>query len=250
MNQIEHRQSFQLFLPGHLHPFQDLVHQSALGLLGQVEIQLRLGGAHMDQAMSLLKTAQGILSETLPGAERIRAYGVLAAAHLRRNEFGLARQAAQTAVQFIAQSSFMMHSSLEGYAGPAELYLTLWEASGNKLPADRKTSAKSARQACQALRKFARIFPIGQPRALLCQGRYEWLSGRPRKAHKTWQKSLAQATRLEMPYEQGLAHYEIGRHLPLDDPAQREHLKNARKIFTKLEARYDLIRTQHALIVE
>jgi len=51
-----------------------------------------------------------------------------------------------------------------------------------------------------------------------------------------------------MPYEQGLAHYEIGRHLPFDDPARQDHLSQARVVFTRLEANYDLRRAQQELL--
>ncbi len=50
-----------------------------------------------------------------------------------------------------------------------------------------------------------------------------------------------------MPYEQGLAHYEIGRHLAVDDPIRREQLTQACEIFARLEATYDLERAQAAL---
>ncbi len=138
---------------------------------------------------------------------------------------------------------------LEGYAGVAEVYLTLWETSviNSQSPAERRSLVKSARQACQALRKFARVFPIGQPRAWLWQGLYDWLAGKPDKAHRAWYKSLVVAERLAMPYEQGLAHYEIGRHLTPNDPARQAHLKRAREIFTRLEATYDLMCTQTVL---
>jgi hypothetical protein len=37
-----------------------------------------------------------------------------------------------------------------------------------------------------------------------------------------------------MPFEQGLAHYELGRRLPEGDPARRSHLVDARAIFERL----------------
>jgi hypothetical protein len=104
-----------------------------------------------------------------------------------------------------------------------------------------------ARQACQVMHDFARIFPFGQPRAWLYQGLYHWLEGKSVKAHPAWRKSLAAAERLAMPYEQGQAHYEIGRHLPLDAPTRQEHLARACEIFARLEAAFDLARAQEAL---
>ena len=35
-----------------------------------------------------------------------------------------------------------------------------------------------------------------------------------------WNKSLNAAERLAMPYEQGRAYYELGRHLPPDHPSR------------------------------
>jgi hypothetical protein len=104
-----------------------------------------------------------------------------------------------------------------------------------------------ARRACKALFSYARVFPIGRPRAYLWQGLFEWLSGRPTQAHQLWRKSLAAAERLDMPYAQGLAHFEIGRHLPPDDPNRSKHLTQACRLFIQLGAAYDLQRAQEAL---
>jgi hypothetical protein len=103
-----------------------------------------------------------------------------------------------------------------------------------------KMLKRQARRACCALHKFAKVFPIGQPRAYLWQGTFEWLSGRPYVARELWQKSLTAAEHLAMPYAQGLAHYELGRHLPPGAPARAGHLSQARDIFTQLGAAYDL----------
>jgi hypothetical protein len=97
------------------------------------------------------------------------------------------------------------------------------------------------------LRSYTRVFPIGQPRSYLCRGLTAWLSGQAYSARRFWAKSLETAEKLNMPYAQGLAHYEIGRHLSLDDTARVEHLTQASEIFTRLEATYDLRRTQDAL---
>ena len=50
-----------------------------------------------------------------------------------------------------------------------------------------------------------------------------------------------------MRYDQGLAHFEIGRHLPGDDHARQENLKQAADIFKQTGAGYDLDRTQKLL---
>jgi hypothetical protein len=39
-----------------------------------------------------------------------------------------------------------------------------------------------------------------------------------------------------MPYEQGLSHYELGRHLKGDDPARAVHLTRSCELFEELGA--------------
>jgi hypothetical protein len=138
---------------------------------------------------------------------------------------------------------------LEGYAGAAAVVLWLWERCGTveQAPVEPGLLAQSARQACQSLHAFARIFRFGQPQAWLYQGLCDWQAGNASRANRAWRKSLELARQLAMPYEQGQAHYEIGRHLPLNDPARREHLNRASDIFARLDAMFHLEQTQEAL---
>jgi hypothetical protein len=86
---------------------------------------------------------------------------------------------------------------------------------------------------------------VGQPRAWLYQGVFDWLAGKPRRAVRAWRQSLAAAERLDMPYEQGLAHYEIGRHA--EPGAERQkHLDQACALLTRCGAVYDLARARLA----
>jgi hypothetical protein len=128
----------------------------------------------------------------------------------------------------------------EGYAGVAEVYLSLWEAGDH-------AAARPARQACTALRQYARAFPIARPRAWLWQGLGAHLSGHHRGGLAAWRKSLAAAERLTMPCEQGRAHYQIGRHLPARDPARQAHLTRAGEIFADIGALYELDHVQAAM---
>jgi hypothetical protein len=91
----------------------------------------------------------------------------------------------------------------------------------------------SAKKACQAMHAFSRIFPIAQPRAWLCQGWYDWISGKRSQANRIWQKGLGLTEHLAMPYEQARAHYELARHLK-DGVKSRLHLEKANNIYTEL----------------
>ena len=217
------------------------------GLCGQAESRLPRERLHLDQLLSLVEKAKALLSERVGCPEQIRVYGLLAKVYLRRGEPRLAEQAAETTAHWIAQTSPTTFYSFEGYAGAAKAYLALWEAGGDQSPAEREALAKSARQACKTLREFARVFPVARPRAWLWQGLYDCLDGKLRRARKAWHKSLAEAVRLGMPYEQGLTHYEIGRHLATGDPARQEHLGRAMEILWQIEAAYDLARVEELL---
>jgi hypothetical protein len=127
---------------------------------------------------------------------------------------------------------------IEGYAGFAITYLVLWEASAGQLPAQRAALAQRARQACDALAQYTRIFPIGRPRLWLCRGLAAWLDNRPDMAYRHWQRGREEAEQLGMPYELGMLHYETGRHST--GPRRREHLAQAAELLARLGAAYDL----------
>ena len=209
------------------------------GLIGQAKDTLRNG--QFAEAVSALKEAIPFLSGLRARNYETLAYGMLALAYVRQGETQLAKETGAAGMSLIPRWQPRGPYSFYGYTGVAETYLTLWENAS----ADRAPLASAARKACRALKRFARVFPIGEARAHLYQGWYEWLSGNRAKADKSWQRSLAAAERLAMPYEEGLAHYEIGRHR--DGAARQHHLARAREIFAKLGASYDLSRAQSAV---
>jgi len=218
------------------------VQNQCWGLTGQAINQLRLG--QIDEAIRFLKAVDfdALLAEH--HFEKVWASAVLALAYLRRGEPERARQMAGAAVQPFTQSD-PRYASLMPSSCVAEALLELWEGSGDQPPDERKTLARLALQACKALHGYTRVFPIGQPYAWLCQGRYDRLAGRPDRSQRAWQKSLVAAERLGMPYERGLAHHEIGRHAA--GPSRYRHLVQACKILGQLGAAYDLARAEAAL---
>jgi class 3 adenylate cyclase/tetratricopeptide (TPR) repeat protein len=219
---------------------------------GLAESKLRLSyGDRTGEVVIAAKMALSLLADKPEHwPETIRGHGLLAVAYLRQGHDQLARASADIAARLIAQSPPTTPYMLEGYAGVAESYLALWKKSDDQLSSGWRNLSKAARQVCTAFLRFAQVFPIGQPRAWLWRGLCDWLSGEPDKARTAWQKSLAAAERLAMPYEQGLAHYQIGLHLPLDAAARRDHLNRAADIFTQLDTAYDFGRVQKALALK
>jgi hypothetical protein len=127
--------------------------------------------------------------------------------------------------------------SLNGYFGVARTYLTLWEQStgtdGLDLP-------KLTSQACQALRRYSRIFPVGRPSSFICDGLSLWLRGKHRRAFARWRKGLTAAQRMKLPYAEGLLHFELARHLSTEDVNRTNHVDAALRQFERLDAVFDL----------
>ena len=205
----------------------------------QTQIQRALAVGQLDEARDLAEDAAALADKTADHLARFWTHGLLAVVRLRRGELVLALEAADAAARLIEGKPSMGPWTRDGYAG-AEVYLALWE--------DGKTEyAQPARQACAAMRRFARVFPIGEAQASLYQGLAEWLSGRQVRARRAWQKGLVAAERLDMPHDQGRLHFEIGRHLPALDPTRRQHLECACALFEHVGATDDLARAAEAL---
>ena len=218
-------------------------HSHAFGLQGKAFALLHMG--QFEAAMSGLQELQSLMtddSKITDEALMLEMYGLLSAAYLRQGKYQQALDKAEQALALSANATPSNYSSYTGYTGPAYVYLSMLE-DGQAL----KNGDKGAAKALKTLRKFARVFPIGEPRRWLYEGWNRWLSGKHSSAQKAWDRSLASAVELDMRYDQGLAHFEIGRHLPGGDQARQENLKQAADIFKQTGAGYDLDRTQKLL---
>jgi hypothetical protein len=91
-----------------------------------------------------------------------------------------------------------------------------------------------AREACRKLAQYARVFPIGGPRASLLKGRLSAIEGNHKQAIQKFAKSLAL-----MAYEEGLARLELSRHL-FNNNSHYEHEVAAADIFRRLRIVPDL----------
>ncbi len=174
-------------------------------LSGQVENLLPLG--RLEEAFKLLELTLSLRVEIDDYTTDISSYGALALVRFRQGQLEAAEAAAEKAQAVIARSSPTAYSALDGYAAVTEAWLKLWEKIGQprfKAP---------ARQACQALNRFARVFPIARPVAGLWQGVYYRLNGNPRRAQAAWRKGLAAARQFDMLYEAERIHTETGRQL-------------------------------------
>ena len=237
------------------------VHNQAWALRSRVYCRLPAG--EFEQALADLQQVESLLAQDthiVDRALRIDTFSLLALVQFELGRRAEALAAAEQSLNLLAKTSPVSYLSLPGYACVAQTYLHMWEqdivqrANTNRhrladatLPNTRPHTRRAARRACKFLRGYARVFPVGKPQAHLWQGLFEWQSGRQRLAAEHWNRSMQHAARLNMPYEEGLAHYETGRHLPLFSPQRRVHLEHAAQIFERLAATGCLRRTQEAL---
>jgi len=128
-----------------------------------------------------------------------------------------------------------------------EVYLAEWErVTGVKAEGARELE-RAARESCTLLRAYTWAFAFAEPFSLLCDGQEAWLSGRTEVALRAWRRCAGRAVELAMPYEEGRARLELGRHLPPEAPEREVHLLRARELFQRLEAAVELARAEAEL---
>lgn len=198
-----------------------------IGIGRLVEAQCAMVRGSWDEGIAFLEDA--LAQPDFGTALQLRPFALLALAHLRKGDVERAQVLVERAMGLMAGIRPTIVSSFDGYAALAEVCLDLWE----RAPQD-AALARQARTACRGLQAYAAIFPIGRPRALLHQGRYEWLQGRKAQAFKLWRQSLSLSETLGMPFDRALAHAAIGSHLVPEDPQREGHLKLAREAFESL----------------
>lgn len=218
-------------------------HFEVVGLLGKVYCFLHQG--ELEKASGALDALSAIVEkdeQTASGQWAIEVSGLQTIVHLRKQAHEEALRSAEETLNAAKQAFPSLFVALSGYSAAAEVYLALWE---NGL--EEKGIDGLAKEASKVLHKYTRIFPIGRPRDLLWCGTRYWLSGRQSKARTCWSQSLAEAEQLNMTYDKGLAHYEIGRHLLPEDPERQRHLSCAVEIFAELGAVHAHTLAQKAL---
>ena len=109
----------------------------------------------------------------------------------------------------------------------AEAYLVFAEKEKN----DKTDWMHKARHACKQALKAGKGSKAKLPNAMLLQGRYLWFQGRAKVAKKLWLRGQALAEEMDMPYERGLIHREMGTRLK-----DQAYLESSEAIFRQIGA--------------
>jgi class 3 adenylate cyclase/tetratricopeptide (TPR) repeat protein len=194
---------------------------------------------HLDAARAHLERAVDLATKIPDYYSGVIASGELARCLARQGEFAQAHQALETGEQFRTKYQSGGNSYTHLVHGQADCYLLQAEQASQS---EKEEWLRKANRACRAALKQVKAWYPGAPEAMLLQGRYEWLRGKPAAARQWWNKSLAAAERIGMRYEAGMTHFEIGHRL--DEP---EQLEKAEKIFAEIGAELDLAKARELL---
>lgn len=185
----------------------------------------------VSSAIELLERGEQMHGENITRHSQINNFGYLALCYLYQGDEKRARHYADRAKDVMLDSSPTQYAAFDGCGCATEVYLRLWEKSG-----DRTTYEPLVQVTLSELRQYGRRFPIGNSRAYLMQGWYSWLKGDKDTARNQWSIGLQTSRELDIAYEEGFAHYLMARHIDQHSPDYRVHRSRALEIFSDMGA--------------
>jgi tetratricopeptide (TPR) repeat protein len=206
-------------------------------LAGQIRELTWLG--ELDAARQLLQADDNRMLQNAASAsalDKAAILGPIIMLSLRLADYQTAREKSDELVVALKGVAGRTAGFLPGYTMPLEAYLMLWQ----KEPSERRELEPKIRRVAKQLQAFGRLFPIGKFYSLYYRAGYLHLKGEAEKALATAKKAMMLIQKLPAPYEQALAHALLARYLPPNDAERPEHLAAARRIFSELEAKWDL----------
>jgi tetratricopeptide (TPR) repeat protein len=167
------------------------------GLLADVAPESHHRIAGVIEALEKVLSVDSPRSDRILRADLVWTWGLVAQAKWRIGQEDSAILAAKTTADFFSASQPISYYILSGLGGWAEVEFSVWEQQTLR----NRHSSRRARIALKALRSFSRMHPIGQPRFLFFQAKFDWLSKRRRRAIRRLQKSIKLAATLKMNQE-------------------------------------------------
>jgi tetratricopeptide (TPR) repeat protein len=182
------------------HARDNLQHRT-WGVYTQARAALYLGD--LDAAIRDFDAATTMLAGQSDHASHVLVGGMLASALARAGSVDRARAAADSTTALIGTKRTPVFTIAEGFIGAADAYLELWRRGDASV-------APATRTAVANLARLARVFPIAAPAAATLTGVYHLRAGSRRRATRHLKRGLALAERLQMPYDQAVAHAALG----------------------------------------
>ncbi|MCB9548272.1 MAG: AAA family ATPase [Myxococcales bacterium] len=199
------------------------------GLIGRAECLARMGSA--DEALALCAEVAPWVDGGSQSSERMWGRAVHALAALHAGDLALARRHADFVYDHFIGSRPVAFWNQQTAPVVAEVYRAL-------LPSEPGLTRRLKR-VVRNIRTFGKIFPFGGGLALYWGGVLAEARGRLPAAQAAWRAAIALGERLDLAYDQGLAHRDLARTLP--EPARAAHAEAARDLLLGVcQARADL----------
>jgi class 3 adenylate cyclase/tetratricopeptide (TPR) repeat protein len=205
-------------------------------------------------ALAEIANQQGQLADALNYAERALVSSrqaqdhmylavirrTMAKIHLRMGQIPAAMQDASRSLQLIKRHR-LRHEYVRGAASTmAEAYLAARESTDTGRSPDAAPSLKEiGKLAGQGVRQAGK-YHNWLPYAYRVTGQFEWSAGRPSAAQRFFSRGVESATALGSEYELAMLHFDQARCGPADSPAARRSLLEAKRLFEKCGAGFDL----------
>jgi tetratricopeptide (TPR) repeat protein len=189
------------------------------------------------EAVQKMKESAAALHGNKDRTEEIRIEGMLAALAVRSGDLAAAKQHADAAEAVARETSGITCSTLEGFAGVVEARVAQVEHA----PTD-KSARKAANAALAALKKYAKLYPMGRPRVAFYEGRMHLLDKNPAKALRSWREGLALAASIRVAFDEAQLHDILSRHTPVGSPERRAHFDEAVRLYEQVGAKVELDR--------
>lgn len=157
---------------------------------------------------------------------------VLSQAHrtsalLHANRLDEAIEAADVTYAMVSKISSIFWERYRCLSAPVEVYLEAWKRD----PANGERMRRAGRVLLRRLQAVSRRMPFVVPIAQRLMGITECMEGNTRRGEKLLRDSIAAATRLQLPIDEGIGEYELVHHMPLVPVERYAHAERAREIF-------------------
>lgn len=152
---------------------------------------------------------------------------------LHRNQLDAAVEAADATYAMASKSSPTFFEVLRGFSIPAEVYLEVWDRARHHNPTEVERMRRAVNALVRKLRHYVPRAPVVAPITLRLAGMAQCLDGNHRRGTSLLRNAAATASRLGLPLEEGIARYQLVRHV-LDPRERADCRERARSIFREL----------------
>ncbi len=197
-------------------------------------------GARDESTRLLMEEVEELAKGELAAAEQVLASGALAAAYRFRGDRASARAAAQRVSTLIEKEVPSTSYTLWSVAATGFVWLSLAEVPGS-------IEHERAKKVAKVLDTFAFTMPVGGANAALLSAHVALAEGKRRKAIAGFEKAIAKADALGVPWEAARARRMLGEALPAGTPKRARCLREARERFATLGAELELARIDEVL---